>query len=384
MNIPEEFNEIRPYEEEEYSQVISTLQKDRELTESLRSAIGVIPTKLLLFKVRRAGSIHCLQRDVIVPLILKTLRHSRSVLSSDLSALPSVTGNWLFISNHRDIVMDSALLDCILIKNGGIGVEIAIGDNLLAKPWIQQSVKLNRSFIVRRSLPPVEFLEFSKTLSAYIRFAITTKQVPVWIAQREGRAKDSDDRTQKSLLKMLTMSDNSDIVESIRSLHLVPLSISYEYDPCDWLKAREFQLKRDNPDYRKSREEDLLNMKTGIFGHKGHVHYQAAECIDSQLDNIDRTRPKNAQLEQIAEIIDRSIHAGYMIYPGNRVALDLLHGDNSQSGLYTEKDKAVFEQYMESRLQKIDIPDPDWDFLRTKFLEMYANPLINQIKATAK
>ena len=124
MNIPEEFNEIRPYEEEEYSQVISTLQKDRELTESLRSAIGVIPTKLLLFKVRRAGSIHCLQRDVIVPLILKTLRHSRSVLSSDLSALPSVTGNWLFISNHRDIVMDSALLDCILIKNGGIGVKL--------------------------------------------------------------------------------------------------------------------------------------------------------------------------------------------------------------------------------------------------------------------
>lgn len=384
MNIPEEFDPIRPYEDEEYSEILGSLLADGELIGALRSSIGSLPTMLLMRRVRKADSIHSLQRDIIVPFIMRILRHSSSTLSHDFSALPQMAGNWLFISNHRDIVMDSALLDCILIESGSRGVEIAIGDNLLAKPWIEKLVRLNRSFIVRRSLPPTEFIEFSRILSGYIRFAIQEKEVPIWIAQREGRAKDSDDRTQKSLLKMLAMSDSSNVVESIRALHLVPLTISYEYDPCDWLKAREFQMKRDNPDYRKSREEDLQNMKTGIFGRKGQIYYRAAECIDSELDSIDSTKPKNVQLEQIANLIDSRIHAGYRIYPGNRVALDLLNGNEMQSRFYSVKEKDTFERYMKHQLQKIDIPNPDWDFLRTKFLEMYANPLINYIKVTEK
>ena len=381
MSTEEQFDAIRPYNDQEFRKELNDLLSDQEFISAIDSSIGVLPRKILFHRARQTGNATELQRRVIVPLILLTTRCHGGKLSHDFTSLPSAKGNWLFISNHRDIVMDSAFLDCLLIDEGADGVEIAIGDNLLIKPWIERLVRLNKSFIVHRSLPPSEFIESSRTLSAYISHAINEKMASVWIAQREGRAKDSNDLTQKSLLKMLAMSGDGDAISTLAGLHLVPLAISYEYDPCDWLKAKEFQLKRDNPDYRKTRQDDLQNMRCGIFGKKGHIHYQAAGCIDDRLMSTNHSRPRNVLLEEAAGIIDNEIHRSYRIYPGNRVALDLLSGEHSQESLYTAKERETFERYMERQLSKIDIAGPDWSFLRTKFLEMYANPLINQLKS---
>ena len=161
-----------------------------------------------------------------------------------------------------------------------------------------------------------------------------------------------------------------------------PLTISYEYDPCDWLKAAEFQLKRDNPDYVKSEQADLDNMKTGIFGFKGHLHYQVSAPIDSEIAALDSSVPRNQFLDQVAQIIDNHIFKGYRIYPCNRIALDMLRGDNAQAGYYTPEQKQEFQTYLDGQLAKIDIPNPDWDYLRERILTMYANPLINYLNAT--
>ena len=287
---------------------------------------------------------------------------------------------YLFVSNHRDIVLDSAFLDYHLLLSGMKSVEIGIGNNLLIHPWIETLVRLNRSFVVNRSATATELLESSQQLSRYIRFVIEQKKAPVWLAQREGRAKDSDDRTQKSVLKMLAMSgdDSMTLSEKLQSLHICPLTISYEYDPCDWLKATEFQMKRDNPGFRKSKQDDLINMKTGIWGFKGHMHYHVAAPIDSEIAALDTSVPRNQFLDQVAQIIDRHIFEGYRIYPCNRIALDMLRGDNAQSPNYTPDQKREFENYLEGQLKKIRIPNPDWDYLKERILTMYANPLINQ------
>ena len=208
----------------------------------------------------------------------------------------------LFLSNHRDIVFDAGLFNILRHEQGLETTEIAIGDNLLIHPWIDKLVRLNKSFLVRRGLSVKERLVASKHMSEYIHYAINEKKESVWIAQREGRAKNSDDRTQDSLLKMLALyPDNKPFLESLREMNLIPLSISYEYDPCDYLKAKEFQLKRDNPEYKKSPQDDLINMQTGVMGFKGKVKYHIAGCINNELDKIaEKTSNKNEQIALIA------------------------------------------------------------------------------------
>ena len=381
MIIPEEFDNIRSFQDEEVESVLESLINDEVLTGTIDSLTGPLLRKFLFRKAGNAKSIIEFQKKIIIPLLTLLIRTRSNGLTSDFSRLRSDSGNCLFISNHRDIVMDSAFLDYILLKKGMQGVEIGIGDNLLSKPWIENFVRMNRSFIVRRSLAPAELLKASEVLSRYIHFVIGEKNLPVWIAQREGRAKDSDDRTQKSLLKMLAMGDGNGTIQSLISLNPVPLAISYEYDPCDWLKAAEFQQKRDNPAFKKTREDDLLSMRTGIFGFKGHIHYQTAGCINSELEAIDRSLTRNMQFEEAAKIIDRHIHSNYRIYPCNRVALDMLEGGNSQSAFYTARDRKKFERYIDAQLSKIRLSNPDWDYLRIRILEMYANPLRNNLQS---
>ena len=379
-----DFDPIRPYRADEYQGKLKKLLGDREFKDAVDSAVGSVRRAIMFHRARRTVSVDDLQKKVVFGLIEKLLENVGSEFTFNLDNIDAVNDRYLFISNHRDIVLDATLLDYCMILSKSRGIEIAIGDNLLIRNWIEDLVRLNKSFIVRRSIEsPAEFLEFSKLLSDYIHTAIRDGNDSVWIAQREGRAKDSNDLTQRSLLKMLAISDEEvDVVESLKSLHIVPLAISYEYDPCDWLKAMEFQMKRDDSQYRKTRETDLLNMKTGIFGFKGRIHYQAAECASGKFDGIDRSRPRNLQLDAAADIINRGIHQNYRIYPGNRIALDMLQGDRTPTAHYTEKEKKTFEQYVEGQLSKINLPNPDWNFLRERILEMYANPLINHMKAT--
>ena len=272
------------------------------------------------------------------------------------------------------------LLDVLLIGEGfDKTVEIAIGDNLLLQPWIKTLVRVNKSFIVQRSVGLREMLASSKRLSEYMHFAIAEKQQPIWIAQREGRAKDSDDRTQESLLKMMTMGGEGTPLQRLKSLHIVPLTISYEYDPCDFLKAQEFQQKRDNPDFRKSGQDDLDNMQTGIFGYKGKIHYHMARPANTWLDELEGL-PKAEFYAEAARRIDREIHSHYALFANNYAALDLLEGTHRFAAHYTAEELACFEQYLEGQMQKIQLPQgADRDFLRERMLTMYANPARNQM-----
>lgn len=226
-------------------------------------------------------------------------------------------------------------------------------------------------------------LESSKRMSRYIHFAISDKHENVWIAQREGRAKDSNDRTQDSVLKMMAMGGEGNFVERLKGLHIMPVSISYEYDPCDYLKAQEFQMKRDNPEYKKTPQDDLLNMQTGIFGYKGRVHFQMAAYLNDFLDTLDPKRPKCELFAQVSNQIDRSIHTNYRFYPGNYVAYDMWKNEQRFAGThYSVEDKLKFMSYVDGQLAKIELPNKDVPFLRDRILAMYANPLINYLEAT--
>ena len=284
-----------------------------------------------------------------------------------------------FISNHRDIVLDASFLNVMLYDVGYGMTQVAIGDNLMIRPWIETLVRLNNSFIVKRGVSVRQMLDVSRTLSAYIRHTINDTKESIWIAQREGRAKDSNDRTQGSVLKMLNMSGDKDIVSNIMDLNIFPVAISYEYDPCDFLKAKEFQMKRDDPNYVKSQRDDLLSMETGILNNKGRVHFTLTQPINDQLAALDKDMEKNELIATIANIIDKEIYKHYRFYPCNYVAYDMLTGTKRFSSNYGLRDKKHFEEYLQGQLDKIVLPNKDEAFLRTKILEMYTNPLKNHL-----
>lgn len=382
--IPEEFKDMRPYEPEELAAAYDELLADPTFRAVVGMVMPQIPAEALAPMMHGCKTILEFQDTFIRPLLDGVIKKCTTGLTNDFGSLDlcKEKENYTYISNHRDIVLDSGLLDMVLFVEKGLNtVEIAIGDNLLIYPWIKTLVRLNRSFIVTRKGGMREILQSSMRLSAYMHYVIAEKRAPIWIAQREGRSKDSTDHTQESLLKMFAMGGEGTPAQRLISLNLAPLSISYEYDPCDWLKAMEFQLKRDDPEYKKSQADDLTNMKTGIFGYKGRVHYQAAECMNDFIAALPADMPKNDFFATVAQEIDRRIYTNYRLYPGNFVAIDLLQGGNAYADRYTAEERATFETYLAGQLKKIEKPGKDEEFLRTKILEMYANPALNQMKA---
>ena len=380
--IPEEFKEMRPFEPEELPAAYDSLLSDPMFRAVVSMVMPQIPAETLGSMMHGCKTILDFQYTFIRPLLDGVIKKCTTGLTNDFETLElsKEKENYTYISNHRDIVLDSGLLDMVLFAEKGLDtVEIAIGDNLLIYPWIKTLVRLNRSFIVTRKGGIREMLQSSIRLSSYMHYVINEKKAPVWIAQREGRSKDSSDHTQESLLKMFAMGGEGTPAERLMGLNLAPLAISYEYDPCDWLKAMEFQMKRDNPDHKKSQNDDLTNMKTGIFGYKGRVHYQVAPCMNDFIATLPADMPKNEFYTAIAKEIDRRIYSNYRLYPGNFVAVDLLQGGNAHTHRYTAEERATFEQYINGQLQKIEMPSKDDDFLRTKMLEMYANPALNQL-----
>ena len=381
MRIPEEFDEIRPYEPEEMKQAFDELLNDRQFQVLLKGFVPWLPKSLRngLLRLAFIGVKTPLdfQLRFMKPIVNYVIRKHTDGCTFDNSQLSIVNSQqrYTFISNHRDIVLDSAFLDVKMVKAGHpTTVEIGIGDNLLIYPWIKRLVRMNKAFTVRRGLSLRETLAASQLMSRYIHFAVTQKKENIWLAQREGRAKDSNDRTQDSVLKMLAMGGD------LKELNIVPLTISYEYDPCDYLKAQEFQQKRDNPAYKKSRQDDLDNMKTGIFGYKGRVHYHCAAPVDTWIDELSDL-PKTEYYKVLGERMDREIHRGYRLYPCNYIALDELKGDNGQAANYTSADKKRFDDYLSAQLAKITLPEKDEPFLRECMLKMYANPLLNKLAA---
>ena len=265
MNIPAEFNEIRPYTPEELPQIYEELIADPAFRTVVESVMPGVPFEGLAMKMRQCKTNLEFQKAFFYGLLWDLVKKTANGLTFDCSALSDLTRNYTFISNHRDIILDSAFLSILLIDNGMTTVEIAIGDNLLIYPWIHKLVRVNKSFIVKRGLNMRQKLEASALMSRYMHFAMKEKHENLWIAQRQGRAKDSNDRTQDSVLKMMAMAGEGDVTERLKELNIVPLAISYEYDPCDFLKAKELQQKRDDEHFQKSPEDDLINMQTGLY-----------------------------------------------------------------------------------------------------------------------
>lgn len=381
MTIPEEFNDIRPYTPEELPAVYQELIADEEFKAVMAKVMPDVPFEMLAKQLLQCKTNLEFQKALVYPLLKSLVAKCGKGMEMNADSLTDRDKHHTFISNHRDIVLDSALLSVLLVDNGfDTTVEIAIGDNLLIRPWIKKIVRINKSFIVQRALTMRQMLQASATMSRYMHFAINHKNENIWMAQREGRAKDSNDLTQDSILKMLAMGGEGDIIDRLKDMNIVPLSISYEFDPCDYLKAKEFQQKRDNPDFKKSQQDDLDNMSIGIYGFKGHIHYHTAPCINEWLDTIDRSTPKTEIFGMIAKHIDKGIHSNYMLYPCNYIAMDELTGSDS-SDKYTAEDKAFFEKYLAGQIAKIDLPNKDEAFLRERILTMYANPAINKVKA---
>ena len=377
MKIPQEFDTIRPWEPEDRPEVFDRLLSNDQFKQVLAYLYPQVPFEMIAQKLKACKTNLDFQLAFAYDFVQGILKKAATGCEMDCAAIDN-TRNYTFISNHRDIVLDSAFLDVMLIDNGfKTTCEIAIGDNLLSLPWVKDLVRVNKAFIVERALSMRQMLMSSKRLSDYMHFAIKEKNENIWIAQREGRAKDSDDRTQKSILQMMAMGGEGSIIERLKQLHLVPLSISYEYDPCDFLKAKEYQQKRDVEGWKKGPMDDLVSMQTGIFGYKGHVHYHAAPCIDEYLDTLDPEMPKQELFNTIAAHLDHEIHSHYRLYPGNYVALDLLENTEAHASEYTPEDKARFEKYIAGQLAKIELPDKDEAFLKEKILAMYANPVRN-------
>ena len=372
------FEDIRPLNQDEVQSAIEKLLASDEF----RSAIRYIKPNLnwdeFAATMRACKTKEQFKSTLGYEAVMTVAQKTTfSLTVSGRSRLPEGKPACTFISNHRDIVLDASFLNLILFDVGYCLTQVAIGDNLLIRPWIETFVRLNNSFIVKRGVSVRQMLEVSYTLSAYIHHTIKETKESIWIAQREGRAKDSNDRTQPSVLKMLNMAGDKDILSNLASLNIVPVSISYEYDPCDYLIAKELKLKRDNPDYHKTQQDDLLNMETGILGNKGRVHFTIGNRINDRLAELDHNKDKNELFAKVANIIDKEIYRLYRFYPCNYVSYDLLHGTRRFSDHYGLKDKKVFEAYLQGQLDKIDIPNKDEAFLRTKILEMYTNPLKN-------
>ena len=377
MHTPKEFDDIRPFEPEELQEVYNRLLDNQQFQRILSYFYPDVPLEKIGARMRACTTNLAFQKVFGNEFVTFVLNRAAKSWDMNHSAI-SPEHNYTFMSNHRDIVLDSAILSKLLIDaEFKTTCEIAIGDNLLSLPWVKDLVRVNKSFIVKRSASFREMLTSSKTLSKYMHFAIQEKKENIWIAQREGRAKDSDDRTSESILKMMSMGGEGSIVERLTQLHIVPMTISYEYDPCDYLKAAEFQLKRDNPDWKKGPQDDIISMQTGIMGYKGHVHYHCSSCIDEYLQTLDSEMPKNELYATIVRHIDREIHRHYRLFPNNYIAHDLLTGKDEQTAHYQPADKVNFERYLAEQLEKITLPQPDIAFLRERILTMYANPLRN-------
>lgn len=382
--IPEEFEDIRPLTDGELKAHMETLVADPGFMHFVQFIMPYVRFDEFRQTLLQISTVKEFQDKIACPFLISLAQQTSDGLSSDgLKELSNGQAH-TFITNHRDIVLDASFLNLILSLHHVPTCEIAIGNNLLVYKWIETLVKINKSFIVKRDTTLKGRLLAAIQLSNYIHFAINEKRENVWIAQRQGRAKDSNDLTQESLVKMLSMGGKTvDPIANLRELNIAPIAICYEVDPNDYLKALEMLNKKKDPYFKKSQSDDILSMGTGLRGYKGRIHYQFAPCINDELEKIPLELNKQERLMAVCAIIDKAIHSNYYIYPCNYVAYDMLGGTSKFADNYTQADVDKFERHLSRRVAKTRVTDDDDKaFIKARIIEMYANPLVNKLKAT--
>ena len=382
----EEFQDIAPYDDSEFGTHMAQLVDEPGFENAIKYIMPDADFSALRSLLKQIRSKNEFQQKVMLNILELLERKTTAGITETGSENIDNNKSVLFISNHRDIVLDASFLGLVMIRHNRSAMEVALGDNLLIYPWIENLVRLNKGIIVKRNLRLTKALEAAKQLSAYIRFCINEKHESVWLAQREGRAKDSNDITQESVIKMLALSgdDNESMAKRLVALNITPVSISYEYDPNDYLKAREFLARKRDPEFKKSQRDDLFSMETGILQYKGRVNYTFCPCINSRLEALEGVTDRVEMVRYICDIIDSEIHKNYCIYPANYIAYDIVHQTQRFASEYSPAEVTAFTNYVEKQLNKVDLPNitpDDRNYMFEQIMLMYANPLRNKLAA---
>jgi 1-acyl-sn-glycerol-3-phosphate acyltransferase len=373
-----DYDDIRPYNDNETPEKIRLLLADPAFLGVLKVLFpepqAVEKIRNLLLEVK---TIEQLQSSFIYNFIGKIINSTtKGITTSGLENLDKKKA-YLFISNHRDIILDSAFLNFVIHQNGMNTTQIAIGDNLLIYEWITHLVKLNRAFVVKRNIAARELLEASKKLSTYIRSSVIKKNISVWIAQREGRTKDGNDVTQIALLKMLNLSNMKGLADGFGELTIIPLSISYEIEPCGISKVSEL-IRKHTDGYQKTPADDLKSMASGLTSLKGRVHFTFGRpLLKSFLEGIDQM-PLNDFVQQLARRVDYRIHQHYKLWPYNYIAYDLMNGTGEFTENYTSQDIVEFKKMIAEAKEAIQYKGEE---VARKFTRLYARPVENSIIA---
>ncbi|MCX6229531.1 MAG: 1-acyl-sn-glycerol-3-phosphate acyltransferase [Bacteroidia bacterium] len=374
MQDSNDFDEIRPYRDAEVAEVMNRLLVDPVFAKVLQN-LFVEESKINAVKAALAATktVESFQLNFSVPFLERIIQSSVTELTIGGLELLNSEQSYLFVSNHRDIILDSAFLNVEIYRNGFKPTEIAIGSNLLVYPWIEDVSRVNRSFIVKRNIPVRQMLESSALLSQYMRHTITNNGNSIWIAQREGRSKDGLDQTSPALLKMLNMSNKGSFADGFNELTIVPMAISYEIEPCGNEKVAELLKRQADCTFQKSEKDDLLSMVSGLKNHKGRVHIQFSAPIGgAAITALNQNGNVNDELKRLAEYIDLQIYQNYRLYPNNYIAYDLFFKCNKYTEKYTQEEQRLFIELTHQRLKLVD---EDREEAMSLWLKMYATPV---------
>jgi hypothetical protein len=370
------FDSIRPYYDSEVNEALNSLLHHPMMKAMMDFTFPELEDEIWKEQLIRTHSIRDFQVNFVYQSIQRVLERSSEGLTTSGFEKLETNNSYLFISNHRDIILDTSLLNVSLIDHGLVMTASAIGDNLVKKDFLLKLSKLNRNFIVQRGLSPRELLQSSKLMSEYMYHLLSKENRSVWIAQREGRTKDGNDATHQGVLKMIAMaSDEANCMEFFKKLRIVPVSISYEYDPTDALKMPQLIALSKDEVYIKEKNEDFITLLSGIIGQKKRIHIHVGDVLENEYEKIiTENDNNNKQIQALAQVIDDSILQSYKLWPTNFIAYDILFKTIRFEHLYNEKERQLFERRLEMRI------DADNETMREGFLAMYANPVVNKLK----
>lgn len=364
-----------PFTDAEAYEATQAIFEDKALVAGMQQ---FLPSELAEYLLKAKDDVHSIydfQSKLTYPLLMGIQKMTIAERTTSGLENISTTQKHLYISNHRDIVLDPCFLNTAFYENKIETCEVAIGSNLAKHKATDYIFKMNRSFIVHREGNPRELYQHSLNLSNYIFDLVTNNKASVWIAQREGRAKDGNDRTQQGLIKMLTMSQIGETIDHFKALNIVPVSITYEFDPTDLLKTKEYIDKIYNPEFKKTFQQDVQNMLLGMKGQKGRVNFHFGKPLNEELDILNSIKNKKKQLEKIVELIDKAIHRNFRLHEINYIAYDLLHHSTEYSDKYTVADFEKHAKIFEDKLATIE--EKDRETARNYLLGIYANPVVN-------
>ncbi|MBG6187003.1 MULTISPECIES: 1-acyl-sn-glycerol-3-phosphate acyltransferase [Flavobacterium] len=372
----QKFDAIRPFYDSEINEALHNVVNHPMMKALMNFTFPDVADEVWKEQLRKTHSIRDFQCNFIYKSVQKVLEKSSEGLTTSGFENLEPNTSYLFISNHRDILLDTTLLNTALFEHGLVMTASAIGDNLVKKAFLNTLAKLNRNFLVQRGLTPREMLQSSKLLAEYIGNLLLHENRSVWIAQREGRTKDGNDETNPGVLKMLGMgSDEKNLMDYFKKIKIVPVSISYEYDPTDALKMPQLMAEANNEVYVKEKNEDFMTILSGALGQKKRIHIHVGKVLDTEIEAIKTENDSsNKQIVALAQVIDDAILSNYKLWPTNFIAFDIVNKTNRFSHLYTENEKSLFERRLEMRI------DHDNPVALDGFLAMYANPVVNKLK----